>query len=981
MRPSHQETRLRQRIHEIGHELAAVEGASGIWSLGGLAGRVMAAALSDPTFRANLFQLVDVFPVLEGPQDVAAHVRDYLGERAPAWMRAGQRIAERVPSGRWLLERLTRENILEMARQFIVAEGPHEVVEGVGALAARGYTATVDLLGEKVVTADESARYLATITEIHDRLVRAAPVIASRGEVVAPIVSVSIKPSALSPRWAPLAHDVVVEEVVSRLGPLAKAAQAEGTVLFLDMEHYDTYETTLAVFRRLRDDPCLGDLRLGIVLQAYLRRHEGELAALLAELAPSAEPRIWIRLVKGAYWDTEVSQAITESVEPPVYLDKADTDRAYERSVATLLDATDRVHPAFASHNLRSLAVVLAEAELRGLDSRSFEVQMLYGMAEPLATAVRRHGAAVRIYAPVGSLLPGMSYLVRRLLENTSNSSFVRHRFGEHEDIDALLAPPRSRPATVVPASIPPGYRHTPQTQFRHGSVRTAQRRAIDAFAERLAGGPLEVPAHLGARRVRTAGQLPSSNPAHRDQVVALAADPDAGLVEEAVDVAEGAAPALGALGLEARAAILDRAADWLSTRRAEIVAVEVLEAAKPWLEADNDVGEAIDFLRYYAIMARRLAAANRLDSPPGERNRLHYRARGVTAVIPPWNFPLAIPMGMTAAALVTGNPTILKPAEQTPLTATWIWEAFAAAGLPDGALVLLPGRGETVGAALVAHPRVATIAFTGSKAVGLEIVRRAAQLSPGQRELKRVIAEMGGKNAIIVDADADLDQAVPGVLYSAFGFAGQKCSAASRVIVHRRIHEAFLDRLVRAAGELTVGDPRLPDVTVPPVIDDEASSRILGAIEAGKGTASLAWQAPSVPDEGSYVPPTIFVDPDRSSALWREEIFGPVLAVAEAADLDEAIALANDSDYALTQGIYSRSPSAVRRATTAARAGNVYVNRPITGAIPGRHPFGGFGHSGVGFKAGGPSYLLQFLDQQVVSENLVRQGFSPEIG
>lgn len=968
------------RVKAIGRELASVEGTSGVFGMRGFAGRIMAQALEDPAFRANLFQLVDVFPALADADDVASHVADYLGDRAPVWMRTGQRLAERVPSGRWLLERVTRENILQMAKQFIVAEEPHAVVGGVGALATHGYTSTVDLLGEKVITAEESARYLDTITEIHDHLVRARPVIETRGPLIGPSVSISIKPSALSPRWSPLAHEPVVDEVASRLEPLLKRAQAEGSLVFLDMEHYDTYETTLAVFRRILAHPGLSELRIGIVLQAYLRRHLTELERLLAEIPSTADPRVWIRLVKGAYWDTEVSQAITESVDPPVFIDKADTDRSYERSVTMLLDAADRVHPAFASHNVRSLAVVLAEAEARHLGPERFEIQMLYGMAEPLATAVRRFGAAVRIYAPVGSLLPGMSYLVRRLLENTSNSSFVRHRFGDRESLDELLAPPRSHPASVVPPSVPPGYRHTPQTQYRHADVRAAQRAAIDALAQAVATTPRQVPARLGRERLLGSRLAESRNPAHRDVIVAHWADHDPTIVEAAVTTAERAGRQLGELGLAGRAVILERAAAYLGDHRREIVATEVLEAAKPWVEADNDVGEAIDFLHYYAQMARRLERADRLDSPPGERNRLRYRPRGVTAVIPPWNFPLAIPMGMTAAALVTGNPTILKPAEQTPLTASFIADAFEAAGLPDGALVFLPGRGETIGQALVEHPHVATIAFTGSKAVGLDIVARAATLRPGQRALKRVIAELGGKNAIIVDADADLDQAVPGVLQSAFGFAGQKCSAASRVVVHQRIRDAFVARLIEAAAELAIGDPRSSATVVPPVIDDEAQARILGVSADAEATATLAWRASSVPSEGSYVPPTIFVDPDHRAPLWRDEIFGPVLVVDAADDLTDAIERANDTDYALTQGIYSRSPSSIRRVVEHAHAGNVYVNRPITGAIPGRHPFGGFGHSGVGFKAGGPSYLLQFLDQQVVSENLIRQGFSPDI-
>jgi RHH-type proline utilization regulon transcriptional repressor/proline dehydrogenase/delta 1-pyrroline-5-carboxylate dehydrogenase len=414
---------------------------------------------------------------------------------------------------------------------------------------------------------------------------------------------------------------------------------------------------------------------------------------------------------------------------------------------------------------------------------------------------------------------------------------------------------------------------------------------------------------------------------------------------------------------------VLFRAADWLRHRRDSIAALEVFEAGKPWKEADGDVCEAIDFCEYYGREMLRLAGGAAVQSPPGERNDLHYQARGLVAVIAPWNFPLAIPMGMVSAALVTGNCVVFKPAEQTPAIAFRLYEAFEAAGLPKGVLSFLPGKGEIVGARLVEHPDIAVIAFTGSKAVGLAINASAAIHRPGQRHVKRVIAEMGGKNALIVDDDADLDQAVPAAITSAFGYAGQKCSAASRLIVLDAVYDDMVARLVGAAGQLRIGHPREMGVQVGPVIDQEAYDRILGYV----GEPS------PVPDGGWFIAPTVILDAPPDAPVATEEIFGPVLTVHRARDLDHALALANDTPYALTGGVMSRSPANIAKVTAELRAGNVYVNRGTTGAVVGRQPFGGYGLSGVGSKAGGPDYLLQFLDPRVVTENTLRQGFAPD--
>jgi RHH-type proline utilization regulon transcriptional repressor/proline dehydrogenase/delta 1-pyrroline-5-carboxylate dehydrogenase len=424
---------------------------------------------------------------------------------------------------------------------------------------------------------------------------------------------------------------------------------------------------------------------------------------------------------------------------------------------------------------------------------------------------------------------------------------------------------------------------------------------------------------------------------------------------------------------------LLERVAAILDRRRFELSAVEVYEVGKAWAEADGDIREAMDFCRFYAHQMRLIGRPRLTQHVPGEESYQHYWPRGVALVIAPWNFPMAILCGMVTAALVTGNTVIMKAAEPSAVTGALLMEVFEEAGVPPGVLNFLPGRGSVIGAHLVDHPDVEMIAFTGSREVGLRIWESAGKTRPGQRELKRVVCEMGGKNAVIVDSDADLDETIVDTIYSAFGYQGQKCSACSRLIVLEDNYGRVMDRLIAAAGSLRVGNPEEPGITVGPVIDETAYRRIQEIIEQGKSEATLAFQAKNVPADGYFIPPTIFTDVTPEMTLSQCEIFGPVLSVLKARDLDHAIAIANDTDYALTAGFFSRSPANIERVKAELVAGNVYVNRSCTGAVVGRHPFGGFKMSGGGTKAGGSDYLLNFLVPRVVTENIMRHGFAPE--
>jgi RHH-type proline utilization regulon transcriptional repressor/proline dehydrogenase/delta 1-pyrroline-5-carboxylate dehydrogenase len=723
------------------------------------------------------------------------------------------------------------------------------------------------------------------------------------------------------------------------------------------------------------------------VIQAYRKDALADLGDVVSWARDTLALPLQVRLVKGAYWDYERIVAGAAGWPVPVFEHKEETDANFERCTRSLIDCAGDVRPAIASHNLRSLAYAIAYTRASGLDDTAIELQLLYGMAEPVHTALTRMGLRVRVYAPIGELVPGMGYLVRRLLENTSNESFVRLRFAEGRALEELLASPgidESRiplpdpNPRVWPATDP----HAPGT-FRnepHAELRRPQPRAQLMRAVRIAldAPSLVAPVFVDGRPIRGHRDIVSVDPGRPGRVVCRSGAATSADADAAIDVARRAWPAWRDTPWEARAAILFRAAAVLRSRRAELTALEVLEAGKPIPEADADVCEAIDFCEYYGRAARRLASGATIDQAPGERNAYRYEPRGTGLVISPWNFPLAIPAGMVAASLVTGNAVLFKPAEQTPGVALRLVEALYEAGVPPGVLAFLPGIGEEVGAYLVQHPEVSFIAFTGSKAVGLNIVEHAGVHQERQRHVKRVIAEMGGKNAVLVDSDADLDVAIPAIVHSAFAYAGQKCSTASRVIALSPVFDELVDRLVGAAAIVPVGHPSELRTLCGPLIDAEAQTRVRAYRELARAEGDVVLERDDHPDDGWYVGPTVVVTEEPRGRVATEEIFGPLLAVLRADDWDHALALANDTDYALTGGIFSRSPSRIAQGVRVMRAGNVYVNRGITGAIVGRQPFGGYGLSGVGSKAGGPEYLLQFVEPRSVTENTVRQGFAP---
>ncbi|MGH7940875.1 MAG: proline dehydrogenase family protein [Limisphaerales bacterium] len=978
----------------------------------GLTGSLMDWAMRDEHFKTQLFRFVDVLPTLTSAGEVSRHLKEYLdGERLSPVVRAGLKAAALAP---WLMAPAVRAQVTALAREFMLGDDAKEILAALRRLHDRQIAFTVDLLGEAVLSETEGDQYVGRYLDMLALLAREMPAWPGicrsnlRPDGPVPALNVSVKISALYSQIHPADPETAIERISSRLRPILRKAIETGALVNFDMENYALKNLTLRLFKTIFSEPEFDKApACGLAIQAYLKESEADLSNIVS-WARSRSRRVTVRLVKGAYWDYETVAARQRGWPLPVFPVKAATDANFERLSALLLEYDDVVDAAFATHNVRSIAHALALAEQRGMDFRQFEFQMLYGMAGPVKAALLQLNCRLREYCPVGELLPGMAYLVRRLLENTSNEGFLASRYARgmrkeellekpsahregslHQDranaldevrvgsrIGAAQAAERSQNRLTSAPAHNGGFQNEPPTDFTIESERQRMRAAIEEARKQLGR---RHPLIINHKPVSTNDWLPSLNPANQAEIVGYAAQATLAQAESAVAAARAAWPKWARASPLERAALLEKIASLMRADKAALCAVEILEAGKSWTEADADVAEAMDFCNFYAARMRDMGRPGRTQQVPGETNFQEWRPRGAGVIIAPWNFPLAILTGMTAAALVAGNAVIIKPSDQTPVIAAHLMALLMKAGVPAGVANLVTGPGGSVGAHLVEHPGLDLIAFTGSKQVGLKIWESAGRTQFGQTNLKKVICEMGGKNCVIVDSDADMDEAVSGCLASAFGYQGQKCSALSRLIVLEDNYNAFLRRFIAAAASMRVGPAHEPGTVIGPVISREARQRILSMIEAGRKEATLAWQGP-VPEDANacYVPPTIFTDVRADGRLFREEIFGPVLAVSKAGNFDEALALANTGEFALTGGCYSRSPKNIEQVKAEMVCGNLYINRGITGAMVERQPFGGFRMSGGGTKAGGREYLENFMVPRVVTENCVRRGFAP---
>ena len=943
--------------------------------------------MQDSSLKTDLFRLVDALPALATNDQIARHAREYLltdDRNLPTGLGLALRTTSHPLAGS-VSAFVIKHQVRRMAERFIVGKDARHARGKLRKLWDDGFGFTVDLLGEATVNAAESDAYAQRYADLIGFLPgeaagwRANPILDQGPGSTIPRANISLKLSAMDHLLDSADPDGGVDRLLQKVRPLLQRAKELGAFINFDLEQWNLHEITYRLFERVALDPEFAAWPdLGIVVQAYLITASDDLDRLAALSQKRGTP-LTVRLVKGAYWDFEVIQSGLRGHACPVFTKKGHTDANYEILTRRLMDQRAHLHAAFGTHNLRSLCVALAHAESAGLKPGDFEVQMLYGMAEPERQAVRNLGHRVRLYTPVGDLITGMAYLVRRLLENTANSSFLRLSHHDQAELGELLARPEPAPESSPEIvdwkrNLHAPFENSPLADFTVPETRTTFTHAIYEAEKQM---PWEVPVVIDGHPRTGGAPLFHVSPNDKTRIATSANSATLADVEQAITVAKKVWPAWRDLPLETRAARINDLGARIERDRLRLTAIEVHEQAKPWREADADVAEAIDFCRYYARQALAELAPRTQGHLPGEANTLLYEGRGLCAVIAPWNFPLAILCGMTTAALVAGNAVMLKPAEQAGAIAQAFHQHALAAGIPAGVLAFLPGPGEIVGDALVRHPDVVQIAFTGSRDVGTAILRQAAEIATGQHMIKRVVCEMGGKNAIIVDDDADLDEAVNGVLGSAFGYAGQKCSACSRLIIVGHIRETFIHRLKLAAEAIVPMSATRAECLLPPVIDQPSYDKLMAVIREPR--ANVLYRGTAA-DTGWFVPPAILevCDPDHS--LMQKELFGPILTVFAARDFNHALEIANASEFALTGAVYSRSPRHLQQARDEFRVGNLYLNRGCTGAQVHRQPFGGFKMSGAGTKAGGPGYLLNFADMRVITENTMRRGFAPEI-
>ncbi len=941
--------------------------------------KLLGWAMSNPGLRVQLFRFIDCLPALRSKAEIARHLQEYLGDESvelPAALKGMLNFANPDSMPGQLAATTVSTAVETLAHKYIAGENINQVIKTVERLRKDKMGFTIDLLGEAVITEAEAQSYLNRYLELIEQLTDVAkrwssvPAIDVADGEALPQVQVSVKLTAFYSQFDPLDAKGSEEKVSDRIRILLRRATQLGAAIHFDMEQYKYKDLTLAILKKiLMEEEFRTRTDIGVTLQGYLRDSQQDLRDLIAWAKQRAYP-VTVRLVKGAYWDQETINSIQKDWKQPVYNDKAATDANFEKLTQLLLENHEYLYAAIGSHNVRSQAYAIAIAETLNIPKRRLEMQVLYGMGDKLAKALADRGYRVRVYCPYGELLPGMAYLIRRLLENTANSSFLRQNL-EERPIEELLAPPVGNEQAVI--EVTRVFPNAADTDYAELKAREKAQAGFRIVRQQL--GKTYYPL-INGEYITTAETVNSVNPSNPSEIIGKIGQLSIEQAEEAIVAAKAAFPAWRKTPVRQRGGILRKAAELMEQKRHELSAWIVLEVGKPLREADGEVSEAIDFCRYYADEMERLDQGYIYDIS-GETDRYIYQPRGIAVVISPWNFPLGIAAGMTVAALATGNCTLLKPAEVSSVIAAKFSEILIEAGVPKGVFQFVPGKGSKVGAYMVNHPDVHIIAFTGSQEVGCRIYADAATLKPGQKHMKRVIAEMGGKNAIIVDESADLDQAVAGVVQSAFGYSGQKCSACSRVIVLDPVYDTFVERFVEATRSLNVNIAEAPGTQVGPVIDSNARDRIREYIETGRKESQVALEM-SAPDNGYFIGPVIFKDVPPDAKIAQEEIFGPVVAVIRANNFDEALDIANSTNFALTGGLYSRTPSHIQTVSTELEVGNVYINRGITGAIVSRQPFGGFKLSGVGSKAGGPDYLLQFLEPRVITENIQRQGFAP---
>jgi RHH-type transcriptional regulator, proline utilization regulon repressor / proline dehydrogenase / delta 1-pyrroline-5-carboxylate dehydrogenase len=884
-------------------------------------------------------------------------------------------------SGEPVIRQALRQAMRILGGQFVLGQTSREALHNAEAEAEKGYRFSFDMLGEAARTAQDAAAFTARYHEAVEAIAAWAGSPHPRDEEeLHTRPGLSVKLSALHPRYGPSQEERLREALLPTLRKLAFAMRDAWLPLTIDAEEQDKLELSLALFEPLLTDPALAGWNgLGLAVQAYGKRAL-PLIDWLGQMADATGRRIPVRLVKGAYWDSEIKWAQEAGLTGyPVFTRKVNTDVAYLAAARALLTRPEAFFPQFATHNAHTIAAI---AVLAG--KRDYEFQRLYGMGEALHREVVRPealGKPCRIYAPVGGHKDLLAYLVRRLLENGANTSFVNRLADDEAPIGTIVADPVEKAARPDPKANPlipippdlfaPERRNSLGLPLWEGDIRAP----LLASIEQALMTPAEAGPTVSGETLEGVETIDITSPHDRRVIVGTCRNADPPTIDRALSAAKSASHEWDAVDGAARAEILDRAADLFEADRAALMALMLREAGKTLANAQDDFREAVDHLRYTAAEVRRsFAGPIELKGPTGERNELTLHGRGVFACISPWNFPLAIFTGQIAGALAAGNAVVAKPAEQTPLTAFRAVRHLHAAGVPGDVLHLLPGRGETVGAAVISDPRIDGVAFTGGTDTGLAINRAlAARDGP----IVKLVAETGGQNCMIVDSSALPEQVVDDALASAFDSAGQRCSALRVLFVQEDVAGGMIDMLLGAARELTIGDPLDYATDIGPVIDVEAKMVLERHKSRMRQEARelLDLALPAACAHGTYVAPAIYAIP--SLKLLPREVFGPILHVVTFAGdrLEEVCEAINATGYGLTLGLHTRVQATADFVAERVKVGNLYVNRNQIGAVVGVQPFGGEVLSGTGPKTGGPNYLKGFALERVRTTDLTASG------
>jgi len=880
-------------------------------------------------------------------------------------------------AGEPLVRTAMRQAMKIMGHQFVMGRTITEAIKRSRKNEVFPYRHSYDMLGESALTSADAQRYL---DNYHEGIESIGKSMDGPADDVFAAPGISVKLSALHPRYEFTHEERVMRELVPEVLELAIHAKKIGIGLTIDSEEADRLEMWLNIFEAVYRDPALdGWDGFGLAVQTYLRRGRDSVR-FLVDLAGDVGRRIPVRLVKGAYWDTEIKLAQERGIESyPVFTRKSHSDISYLAAARQVLDAGDKIYAQFATHNAHTLASVLHYAGSR----RDYEFQRLHGMGEELYAEVadpEKHDRPCRVYAPVGSHEDLLPYLVRRLLENGSNTSFVNRIVDESIDVQDIVADPielaREHDCLPHPRIVRPADIFQPERPNSKGFNLADRNVSRKLLSDMEALGSKQLKARpIVAGKQQSGDEIASVNPANTAEIVGTCILAREEHVDTALQVAVAGQVAWNRIAAQDRAAILNKAADLFEENSAELLELCVREAGKIIPDAISELREAVDFIRYYAAQSlTHFGAPTVMPGPTGERNSYGMRGRGVFVCISPWNFPLAIFTGQVAAALAAGNAVIAKPAEQTPLVAYRAVQLMLEAGIPAGVLHFLPGDGATIGGRAVADPRVAGVAFTGST----ETARLINQtLAHRDGPIGILIAETGGQNAMFVDSSALPEQVVHDSIYSAFNSAGQRCSALRLLCVQEEIEPRTLELLVGYMDELDIGDPKHLSTDVGPAIDGEARDLLAAHVERMGKEARIVHRCalPGATKAGTFFAPTL-IEIDSIDALQRE-VFGPVLHVMkfEGKKLDETVQAVNATGYGLTMGLHTRIDSRMAGLANASGAGNIYINRNMIGAVVGVQPFGGRGLSGTGPKAGGPHYLQRFGAEYTVSNNISAVG------